>query len=158
MKFNFKDINECTKYDSNRICGQNGKCINHYGSYSCECLTGFVPIYNNDDDDDGFECEDIDECSSQCLNTCDFKLSVCVNLNGDYECKCKKGFRKETTNNGKMECIDIDECSLMVCDKNAFCQNFNGSFECKCMSGFYGNGFLCEGEKYKNYTIFESKE
>ena len=48
MKFNFKDINECTKYDSNRICGQNGKCINHYGSYSCECLTGFVPIYNDD--------------------------------------------------------------------------------------------------------------
>ena len=104
-----------------------------------------------------FQCEDINECSSQCLNTCDYEVSVCVNLNGSYECKCKKGYEK-STNDQNSQCIDVDECALLIehshspnhhdhmCDKNALCLNLNGNYECRCIRGFYGNGTFCEGK------------
>ena len=122
-------------------------CLNHYGSYSCECLNGFLPKY----DDETFKCEDIDECSSECLNDCDNDTTHCVNLLGSFECKCKPGF----VNSGKKDqCTDIDEClifqrnetfGLEKCDENGFCVNLRGSFECICKSGFYGNGTFCKG-------------
>ncbi len=111
-----------------------------------------------------FQCEDIDECSSECLNDCDRETSVCINLVGSYECKCKKGYYYHLTNetlsddmgdNEKLmrqnqKCIDVNECLLSeahyhLCDTNAYCLNLNGTYLCKCQSGFYGNGTFCEG-------------
>jgi fibulin 1/2 len=108
-----------------------------------------------------FQCEDIDECSSDCLNDCDHEKSVCINLMGSYECKCKKGYYNlnetlgDDTNDEELmrqnqKCIDVNECLLSeahyhLCDTNAYCLNLNGTYLCKCQSGFYGNGTYCEG-------------
>ena len=44
------DINECDNIDS---CGENFDCLNNFGSFSCQCKSGF----------EGADCIDIDECS-----------------------------------------------------------------------------------------------
>ncbi len=117
-------------------------CHNEYGSYSCECLNGFIPKYAH-----GFECEDFDECSSECSHICDPVRSYCVNRVGTYECVCRNGFFKDESTN---ECLDMDECiypekRMDNCNKNAQCVNSFGSFRCVCKVGFYGNGTYCEG-------------
>lgn len=128
------------------ICGLNALCTNQYGSYSCECLKGYIAKYGNT-----FECEDFDECSTECTNDCDKELGYCVNTSGSYSCECIEGY----TGTGKKEkCLDINECLLATnqieisnnCDKNANCFNLIGSFYCKCKNGFYGNGVFCEGK------------
>ena len=152
----FNDINECE--NDELICGLNAKCINHYGSYSCECLSGFIPVLmktssiDNEDEEEetySFKCHDLDECSSECLNDCDPLLSVCINLKGGYACKCMHGY----TGTGKLgQCVDVDECvgsELITCHENAKCVNTDGSVECKCEFGFFGNGTYCEGDEIK---------
>ncbi len=129
--FNFLDIDECERSES--ICGQNAKCLNQYGSYTCECLAGFLPNYSAAD---GFKCDDQDECASQCHNDCDRELAICVNLAGSFDCACKPGF----SGTGKV-CQDIDECrelprALARCGPNAVCVNTRGGFECQCQRGF----------------------
>ena len=135
-----EDVDECEKFSD--ICGSNARCLNHYGSYSCECVSsGFRPKY---DEENTFKCEDIDECSSECLNECDDDTSLCTNRIGSYECVCKLGF---TSTDDPRKCADINECSsnLYECDENAACVNTHGDFECQCKTGFYGNGTFCEG-------------
>ena len=39
VKFPIPDIDECSYY--NRLCGQNAKCVNTAGGYSCKCDRGF---------------------------------------------------------------------------------------------------------------------
>ena len=143
---NFQDINECL-FDENP-CGINAKCINQYGSYTCECLSGFIPSYFN-----GFQCEDYDECSESCNNDCDSENARCINLTPGFQCICKHGFYGTGK---KGQCFDIDECKQVVLDKNddvnhcheySTCTNTIGSFECKCINGFSGNGTFCEGKK-----------
>ncbi len=135
----------------------NAKCINQYGSYVCECLDGFIPIY-----DDEFKCEDHDECASSCDNDCDPDYAYCNNLIGSYLCVCKKGFYGDGKLNG---CYDIDECSqtaeynsnFLNCDENAKCVNKIGSYECICLLGFGGNGTFCEGNliySWKNILFY----
>ncbi|CAF1336209.1 unnamed protein product, partial [Didymodactylos carnosus] len=75
------DESHCSKLCSESVCPNHTKCIEHqlFGKL-CRCLnTGYhLKMKNN-----SFICEDIDECSS--LDYCSFE---CVNLNGDYKCKC----------------------------------------------------------------------
>ena len=140
------DIDECQTNEM--ICGPNARCHNEYGSYSCECLKGFVPKYAH-----VFECEDYDECSSECNHNCDPARSYCVNLIGSYDCVCRNGFSKEDAALTS-ECLDVDECKQQLqqhhqqmhnCNENAECVNTYGSFKCVCKAGFYGNGTYCEG-------------
>lgn len=132
------DINECEQ--SRLVCSANAKCINQYGSYTCECLPGFIANYASIE---GFKCEDFDECSSQCENDCDPDLAHCINTLGSFECACKPGFN----GTGKRgHCQDIDECSDLRhdCGPNSLCANVKGSFECQCRQGFSKVGSTCE--------------
>lgn len=79
------------------------------GSFTCTCNAGY---YGN-----GFDCSDVDECSS---NPCDANAS-CNNSAGGYTCSCNAGF----AGNGK-SCADVDECASSPCDGNASCTNEQG--------------------------------
>ncbi|XP_071941000.1 uncharacterized protein [Antedon mediterranea] len=105
-------------------------CENIIGSYMCECRTGFIG--------DGFNCIDIDECSTA-TNLCD-TYSVCTNTNGSYSCECIIGF----TGNGTY-CGDIDECQLAIneCNRFASCSNVEGGYMCSCIDGYEGDGKIC---------------
>ncbi|CAF0723375.1 unnamed protein product [Brachionus calyciflorus] len=132
-----EDIDECKL--NLTLCGPNAKCINLYGSYECECISGFLPRYELNN----FECEDLDECSCSCLNSCDPESGVCINTFGNYECKCKNGF----FGNGRLGgCFDIDECKLnqTKCKSNSKCINTIGGYYCKCDSGYYEGELMCE--------------
>lgn len=72
----------------------NSHCINGYGSYRCECMTGYRK------DNASGECVDIDECATQnyvCNNS-----TYCSNRNGSYEC-CEQS-DDETLSNKCYEC------------------------------------------------------
>ena len=135
VKYLLIDIDECN--EQKNICGLYGKCTNQYGSYTCECQAGFIPNHAY-----GFDCEDYDECSSDCHNDCDTNVGFCINLVGIFECACKPGFY----GNGKLgQCTDIDECHIEnQCSKNSVCENTIGSYNCRCQTGFYGNGTNCD--------------
>ena len=135
---------------------QNAKCTNTVGSYTCECLSGYVGSGRTCSDINecstkthncgsgfgckntvgGFTCEDIDECSIK--NECDIN-ALCVNTNGSYSCKCETGF----TGDGR-SCVDINECSSNPCRSNEACQNSVGSYTCiPCRTGMKPSGSAC---------------
>ncbi|TSK16121.1 Fibrillin-2 [Bagarius yarrelli] len=114
------DIDECQQIPG--ICAK-GLCINHIGSFHCECPRGF--IYN----DLLLICEDNDECSGSeilCQRNAD-----CINSPGSYRCECSDGFKLSPVG----ACIDIDECVTQPC-KNGTCKNTVGSYNCFCHPGF----------------------
>uniref|UniRef100_A0A8C2A5X6 Fibrillin-1 n=1 Tax=Cyprinus carpio TaxID=7962 RepID=A0A8C2A5X6_CYPCA len=117
-----KDIDECHEIPG--ICA-HGVCINHVGSFHCECPTGFS--YS----DLQLICEDIDECSSRepvCQRNAD-----CFNRPGSYQCECSEGYI--LTPDGA--CADRNECveTPSMC-LHGDCVNFPGGYECVCHTGF----------------------
>ena len=92
-----------------------------------------------------FECDDVDECATGCLNECDPIATYCINTPGGYGCQCRAGFVLDHASN---TCVDVDECSMPPsvneCHEHARCLNTNGSHVCLCESGFFGNGTHCE--------------
>ncbi|KTF76741.1 hypothetical protein cypCar_00039851, partial [Cyprinus carpio] len=117
-----KDIDECHEIPG--ICA-HGVCINHVGSFHCECPTGFS--YS----DLQLICEDIDECSSRepvCQRNAD-----CFNRPGSYQCECSEGYI--LTPDGA--CADRNECveTPSVC-LHGDCVDFPGGYECVCHTGF----------------------
>ncbi|RDD42220.1 Mucin-like protein, partial [Trichoplax sp. H2] len=154
------DINECDSGDHQ--CEQ--MCINEDGSYSCQCLPGYVLS------DDNHNCLDINECKSESANCSSF--ATCTNQPGSYECTCFTGYEgdgyicteidlcspfncSQTCNNGTCSCYsgyqlnsdgqtcqDIDECvRFRPCDQ--LCFNSIGSYYCSCKTGFTGDGSTC---------------
>ncbi|XP_028408851.1 fibrillin-1-like isoform X4 [Dendronephthya gigantea] len=70
------DIDECSlKLDN---CGNNSRCIDSPGAFSCVCLEGYSG--------NGLICNDIDECSLSTDNC--LPNSSCVNTAGSYRCIC----------------------------------------------------------------------
>ena len=72
--FSCTDINECRAQTG--ICGNGGRCLNTYGSYSCFCKTDFY----------GKNCEIFDPCQSKpCINngTCTSNESYPY-----WQCRC----------------------------------------------------------------------
>ncbi|XP_016036029.2 protein crumbs isoform X1 [Drosophila simulans] len=129
----------------------NGKCLNggtcSMNGTHCYCAVGYS----------GDRCEKAENCSplncqepmvcvqNQCLcpenkvcNQCATQPcqngGECVDLpNGDYECKCTRGWTGRTCGN------DVDECTLhpKICG-NGICKNEKGSYKCYCTPGFTG--------------------
>lgn len=124
-----EDVDECRQQPD--LC-RFGDCVNSYGSFRCECLTGYRNVGN--------VCEDIDECadgSHRCSQ-------LCTNTYGNYRCSCESGFRLAAYDN--QTCEDIDECKdngekLCVGE----CENTHGGFKCKCPDGFKKEGDYCMG-------------
>ena len=75
------DDNECKLGIAN--CGINSLCHNQPGTFTCECLRGYVG--------DGVNCRDVDECAHEKMNDC-ARNANCENNEGSYVCTCKKGY------------------------------------------------------------------
>uniref|UniRef100_UPI00358DE050 uncharacterized protein isoform X3 n=1 Tax=Myxine glutinosa TaxID=7769 RepID=UPI00358DE050 len=120
------DVDEC---DGNNDCHSNATCSNTDGGHNCTCKEGFTG--------NGLVCIDVDECESSSTNNCDPNITLCVNVIGNYLCRCRTGY--ENVSAGK--CQDINECdNSTACVKNAECINLNGTYNCICREGFVGNG------------------
>lgn len=46
--------------------------------------------------------------------------------------------------------VDLDECTVGThsCGENSNCINDIGSYYCDCKTGFFGDGEICEGERF----------
>ena len=89
---------------------------------------------------------DVNECVVM-PDICGFD-KTCVNTDGGYECNCRSGYQKASTDNS-VPCTDINECdvqSLNNCTTTtSTCQNTGGGYTCKCKSGYQQkNAYECE--------------
>ena len=130
------DDDECNTGIHN--CPQNSSCANTFGSFICDCNTGYEEF------DDG--CVDTDECMT---HNCTENAS-CTNTIGSFTCDCNAGYEirdacpenDECGSGNETSCDNIDECMTGVhaCDPNASCSDTNGSYSCACNFGYVGNG------------------
>ncbi|XP_070595721.1 adhesion G protein-coupled receptor E5 isoform X2 [Erythrolamprus reginae] len=117
-------------------CGKYAACRRDCEDHFCKCLPGFhLPngIRQFQSVKEG-NCEDIDECKRN-ASICGPK-GRCINTEGDYHCKCKKGYGKSFKDDRKL-CRDINECNGSFCDATARCNNLEGGYSCYCPSGYF---------------------
>uniref|UniRef100_A0A7N5ZT40 Latent transforming growth factor beta binding protein 2 n=1 Tax=Anabas testudineus TaxID=64144 RepID=A0A7N5ZT40_ANATE len=115
------DVNECAEDP----CEGKGRCINSYGSYTCQCHNGYSQVITQNRK----FCQDINECSMP--NKC--QDGKCVNTEGSYTCECYSGYAKSR----RGLCEDVDECRDPESCPNGVCVNTLGSFQCQaCRPGF----------------------
>ncbi|KAM9095015.1 adhesion G protein-coupled receptor E1 isoform X2 [Sarcophilus harrisii] len=117
-------------------CPNNSRCTDTGKGYYCSCNPGFAlasgeRIFTDPDE----KCEDQDECADSTVCP---SYSICINTPGNYTCNCKRGFLMMKSNDNRMECQDVDECSEnpFRCGPNTKCTNIFGSYTCSCLSGF----------------------
>ncbi|XP_023373793.1 CD97 antigen isoform X1 [Otolemur garnettii] len=127
-----QDVDECQQ--SPRVCKSHGICRNTPGSYTCQCLPGFVLK-----PEDPKLCTDVNECTSG-QNPC-HNSTHCLNKVGTYECRCRPGWKPiPGSPNGPNNtiCEDMDECSSgqQPCHESAVCVNTMGSYTCRCRPGW----------------------
>ena len=117
-------------------------CVNTYGSYYCDCYTGYHLISNQR------YCIDTNECLTNNGN-CD---QYCRNTIGSYYCSCYWRYYLNTTDHHSCHGImdhnlvfyysfyytnsDIDECALGTDNCWHNCYNTIGSYYCRCRSGY----------------------
>lgn len=79
------DVDECQQSggETGHYCHSHTKCVNSFGSYTCECLPGYRRL-------DKFNCVELDECTSG-KHSCD-SHAVCINTLGSYHCQCQEGY------------------------------------------------------------------
>ena len=65
----------------------NDEDIAFMANHTCKCPSGFRKV--NDKGGDSFECEDIDECKTECKGA----KESCKNVPGSFVCTCKAGVR-----------------------------------------------------------------
>ncbi|CAH8488553.1 unnamed protein product [Schistosoma margrebowiei] len=108
-----EDIDECKTGAHN--CSQ--RCINTYGSFSCECYEGY-----ESQSGDGLNCKS--KCSERCMSNkgkCD----------ATGKCLCRRGFTG-------LDCSeDINECELKPKPCVQGCVNTYGSYYCTCDKGYH---------------------
>ena len=110
-------------------------------------ITGFEKNANS-------QCVNINECLQ---DRCNLASSTCIDKIGDFECRCRTGFRiffgkssdfsvfDDFRRNDRMlgnVCTNINECQEggHNCDVNAECIDTVGSFSCQCIRGYHGSG------------------
>ncbi|CAM9181949.1 unnamed protein product, partial [Bubo scandiacus] len=149
------NIDECQELPG--LC-QGGKCINTFGSFQCQCPSGY---YLNEETR---VCDDVNECDTPGI----CGPGTCYNTVGNYTCICPPDYMQVNGGNNCMDefstlCgsqrpgffidiytglpVDIDECREIpgVCE-NGICINMVGSFRCECPVGFFYNDklLICE--------------
>lgn len=133
------DTNECAIGIAD--CDYNAKCINHVGSYSCQCNPGF--------EGDGRVCQNAVTCANITCN----ENAECVESNGLASCRCVSGF----TGNGQIcqpkvghSCHIANNCSPYgICQINLATEEY----QCLCLPGFEGDGYRCTPNQEKTTEI-----
>ncbi|KAF2618125.1 hypothetical protein F2Q68_00040997 [Brassica cretica] len=87
----------CDQVGNRNICGMNNSiCVNSTRGkgYNCKCLDGFEgnPYLSNE-----HGCQDINECTSTIHKHNCSDPSTCRNKDGGFYCKCRSGYRLDTT-------------------------------------------------------------
>ncbi|XP_029851567.2 fibulin-1 isoform X2 [Ixodes scapularis] len=132
-----RDINEC---EEQRPCGENERCHNLIGTYTCTCMDGYRR------DSSTGPCKDINECQYGGHN-CQIGFR-CDNTPGSFTCVrssgCGTGY---TVNFATGLCEDDDECLMGVhnCQPGFVCRNTEGSFRCDRDSCPGGSKLLPDG-------------
>ncbi|XP_077456852.1 sushi domain-containing protein 1 [Stigmatopora argus] len=108
-----QDKDEC-QIGATKICGQHTTCHNTYGSYYCNCLTGYMasnnmPVFIPND---GTHCQDIDECLVEGL--CG-EGGQCRNLDGSFDCSCHLGYRVQNGTEPFRPSKDQASCQVVDC-------------------------------------------
>ncbi|XP_044021842.1 latent-transforming growth factor beta-binding protein 2-like isoform X2 [Siniperca chuatsi] len=120
LQTNCIDVNECDEDP----CEGKAHCINNYGSYTCQCHSGYSQVITQNRK----FCQDVDECRdpSSCPN------GVCVNTLGSFQCQsCGPGFRPADE-----RCVDVNECLNQTMCGPGRCVNTEGSYRCNCFQGY----------------------
>ena len=121
----------------NDPCGANGQCqlSADMKSYSCACTAGYVAAMPNGQKE---TCIDIDECSSNSMNTCTI-YEACTNTAGGYQCehnpdpfgKCM-GFNNKCTGNAQCRVSSDKLSSYCECPSGYFWgQSWDGQWACQ---------------------------
>ncbi|XP_007661323.2 nidogen-2 [Ornithorhynchus anatinus] len=88
--------------DGSHNCGppDRARCVSHGGgSFSCECLPGYVS--------DGPDCADVDECAEgRCHHA-----AACHNSPGSFTCHCQAGYRGDG-----FQCVPDPVPGLKLCE------------------------------------------
>ncbi|CAL8078975.1 unnamed protein product [Calicophoron daubneyi] len=122
-----EDIDECKVGlpDGTAVCkGEDLRCINQPGTYSCSCQEG----YNMATDG---TCVDINECDLP-VNPCK-NGQQCRNIIGSYQCirqvPCGFGY---VLNPKTQQCEDVNECKVDpdICGPGMVCINVRGGHKC----------------------------
>ncbi|CAL8103565.1 unnamed protein product [Calicophoron daubneyi] len=126
------DVDECSSGEHS--CQH--VCLNTYGSYRCECYSGY-----RQDPNDRDRCLPETGCDPLCATNegacagrfCTHGTCRSVYVDGmiQNQCECQNGYQ------GPQCQFDIDECShssLNKCDQ--LCYNLPGSYICACRPGF----------------------
>ncbi|ESN93011.1 hypothetical protein HELRODRAFT_143818, partial [Helobdella robusta] len=136
-------------------------CVNLFGSYECQCKSGFESAHCKPDLKcrsspckgigsicqnkkgtykcscmPGFKMIDLDVCEdiNECLDNQPCGRHQCQNLDGTFTCICPTGFMFSIITKN---CEDVDECQMNRCDKlTTDCENTVGSFRCVCKEGY----------------------
>lgn len=150
-----KGISRCVNLCALSPCGPHAVCSIQNHQVQCKCpKVGFFTgdPFNHQTGCQRVECLHDSNCpfDRQCINfvcenACDRvdcgPHGTCLIKERMAACRCESGFE----NNGKLNCVDIDECRYHPCHSSAICENLPGSYTCKCPNNLVGNAYEAPG-------------
>ncbi|CAG2101907.1 unnamed protein product, partial [Medioppia subpectinata] len=151
----FNGISKCVNPCDINPCGPHSICAVANHQVLCKCPE--IGFYTGDPYNRLNGCQKVDclhdaDCpyDRQCVNflcenACDSvdcgPHGTCVIRDRQAACRCEQGFE----NNGRLICVDVDECRLHPCHNTAVCDNIPGSYSCKCQQNLVGNAYTHPG-------------
>lgn len=121
------NINDCNPNQ----CQNGGVCTDGVDSYLCNCTSGFH----------GNNCQFINACNKQCVNTNELNCHTCVenntqkcvSLGNGYSCNCRTGYSGVSCE------FTMSPCSSFPCHHNGTCSAISSSnYSCTCRTPWTG--------------------